>query len=274
MLRKIGKEILINQDFYGSYGIYIYENKNKNFFALSNSFLLLQEYLIGLQNFSLNKDFANHLIVTNLCSYSIDETLINEIKQIPSNAFIIINTEKKSIKIDYINYQENTIPLESKEGLELIDNWVDKWGYIFRSLEKQTDNICGDLSGGFDTRTTLAIILNSGVEMDKLHIHSILDNKHSHDIDFKIASNISSKYGFKLNNYNFHSNITHWSQKDTLFNFIYSKLGFNKEFLEKKYFYNKPIFSFMGSGGESIKGTPNLPIRHFINSIKFSFFNC
>ena len=51
MIRKIGKEIIINQDFYGSFGIYIYENKNENYLALSNSFFLLQEYLVKKKNY-------------------------------------------------------------------------------------------------------------------------------------------------------------------------------------------------------------------------------
>ena len=264
MIRKIGNEIILNQDFDGSYGIYIYEDKNANYFAISNSFLLLQEYLIGKKNFSLNKDFANHFIVAGLCSLSIDETLINEIKQIPSNAFIIIDTKKKSFKIDYINYKENTILLESKEGLGLIDSWVDKWGYIFRSLKKQTDNISADLSGGFDTRAMLTILLNSGVEMDELNIHSILDDRQDHESDFKIASNISSKFGFKLNNFHLDNNFTQWSLKDSLFTTFYSKLGFHKQFHLKKYFFNKPRFSFSGSGGESLRGSPNVPIQEFI----------
>ena len=160
--------------------------------------MLLQEYLVGKHHFSLNKDFANHLIVTDLCSYSIDETLINEIKQVPSNTFIIIDSEKKTFKIDYINYKENSISLESKEGLEIIDNWVDKWGYIFRSLKNQTDNIYFDLSGGFDTRTLLAILLNFGIKMDDLNIYSIQNNKHEHDIDYKIAREILLKDSVSL----------------------------------------------------------------------------
>ena len=52
MIRKIGDEIILNQDFCGSFGIYLYENKNKDYFALSNSFLLLEEYLVGKQNFT------------------------------------------------------------------------------------------------------------------------------------------------------------------------------------------------------------------------------
>ena len=35
-------------------------------------------------------------------------------------------------------YAENSIPFDSKEGLEIIDKWVDKWGYIIRSLKKKS----------------------------------------------------------------------------------------------------------------------------------------
>ena len=214
MIRKKEKEIIVNQDFYGSYGIYIYENKVDNYFAISNSFLLLEEYLVGKQNFSLNKEFADNLIVTNLFSFSIEETLIKEIKQIPSNAFIVINISNKEYKIYYIDYKENTIPLESKEGRKIIDIWMDKWGYIFRSLKKKTDNISAHLSGGFDTRTMLTILLNSGIERDELNIHSIQDKLHEHDVDYKIASNISSLFGFKINNFNLDKNITKWNLKN------------------------------------------------------------
>ena len=73
------------------------------------------------------------------------------------------------------NYQQNTIPLESREGLELIDKWVDKWGYIIRSLKKKTKNISSDLSGGFDTRSMITILMNSGIDLNQIYIHSIND---------------------------------------------------------------------------------------------------
>lgn len=263
MVRKTGKEIIINQDFYGSIGLYIYENKEKDYFAISNSFLLLVEYLSGKQNLSLNKEFADNFIVVPLCTYSIKETLIKEIKQIPSNAFVVINIRKKDLKIYFKNYQENSISLESEEGLTIIDKWFDKWTYIFRSLQKKTDNIKSDLSGGFDTRTMLTIILNSVDNMDELHINSFNDQKHDHDVDFKIAHNISKKFGFKLNTYNFDNDMTKWSLNETLYATIYSKLGFHKEFYLKSCFYHKPRFLFAGSGGEFLRGSPNIPIERF-----------
>ena len=98
MIRKMGEEIKINQDFCGSFGLYIYENKNTGYFALSNSFLLLEEYLIGKENYTLNKDFADSLIINDLSQFSIYETMINEIVLIPSNAFIVLNIKKKNLK--------------------------------------------------------------------------------------------------------------------------------------------------------------------------------
>ena len=83
MVRNIGKEIILNQDFYGSFGIYLYENKDTGYFALSNSFLLLETYLIGKQNISFNKDFSDNFIISELCTPSIHETLINEINFFP-----------------------------------------------------------------------------------------------------------------------------------------------------------------------------------------------
>lgn len=189
MIRVMKNEIWVNQDFHGSFGLYIYENKRNNYFALSNSFLLLEEYLIGKQNISLNKDFADNLILSYLCTTSIFETLIKEIISLPPNSFIIINKKNKTFKINYLDFKENTIPLESEEGLKIIDNWVDKWTFILRSIKMKTNNIVTDISGGFDTRSLLTIILNSDIEMNNLQFNSAKGKLHGHDEDFKIASN-------------------------------------------------------------------------------------
>ena len=261
MIRKMGEEIRISQDFSGSFGLYIYENKNTGYFVLSNSFLLLEEYLIGKENFTLNKDFSDNLVISDLCTPSIYETMINEIIQIPTNAFIVLNIKKKTLKIYYIDYKEDTIPLESEEGLKIIDKWVDKWSYIFRSLNKQTNNILCDLSGGFDSRVVLAILLNSGIDLNKIFIHSINDIRHVED--FEIANKISMKYGFKLNNSKIDQNGTKLSTNDSIFVSIYSKLGLHKELYLKTKFFSKPIFFFKGSGGEIIRGSPGYTIKQY-----------
>ena len=265
MIRKTKNKIIINQDFYGSYGLYIYENKNTNYFALSNSFFYLEEYLVGKQNISFNKDYADNLILTPLWSFSLDQTLINEIYQIASNTFVIIDIKKKVFKIYYIDYKENTIQLESEEGLKIIDKWVDKWGYILRSLKEQTNFMSFELSGGFDTRILLSLLLNSGINSSDLNI--ISSKSKSMRIDLNIATNISRKFGFKINNFIFDENGTIFSSKDSLFNSVYSKLGFHKDFILNFKFYEKPRFIFSGSNGESLRGSPGFPINEYISQI-------
>ena len=223
---------------------------------------------MGKQNISLNRDFSDNFVISRLCTPSIHETLIKEIVKLPSNALIMINIKKKEIKSFYIDYQENTIPLESEKGLKIIDEWVDKWGYIFRSLKSQTDNLSFDLSGGFDTRTVLSILISSGINLNNILIKSAEDLKNpDHIEDFKIARNISSKFGFKLNNLQLDNNSIIWSTNDSLFCSTYTKLGFHKEFYWKDRFYKKPRFIFTGEGGEIIRGYPGYPIKKYLEGI-------
>ena len=145
--------------------------------------------------------------------------------------------------------------------MKIIDKWVDKWSYIIRSLKKKTNNILSDITGGFDTRSVLTLLLNSGIDINTILMNSLSDIRHVED--FKIASNISEKYGFKLNNNNIlNENGTNLSTKDSVFVSIYSKLGSHKEFYLKTRFYSKPIFSFSGFGGEAIRGYHHLPIKN------------
>lgn len=266
MIRLIENEIKIIQDFQGSYGLYIYENKNKKYYALSNSFLKLEEYIYDKEKISFNKEFADNFIISWLCTPSLKETMIKEITRIPSNAVLYINKKTKLIKINYIDYNENTIPLESKEGLKIVDDWVDKWSFIMRSINNIYKDVYYDLSGGFDTRLVLAILLSSGLNIKNIQFHSTNKKVHGHEEDYKIAKNISLLYGFKLNNIKYNDkNFTKWNLIDIIYCSIYSKLGFHKEFYLKNKFYNIPKFSFTGDGGEYIRGIPGFPIEKYLD---------
>jgi hypothetical protein len=266
-IRKIGNELRINQDFQGDFGLYIYKNKISQYFALSNSFLLLEEYLSEKENITFNRNFADELILATYCAASLHETLINEITKLRSNALITINIKDKNFKLDYVDYLENTVPLESAEGLKIIDNWVDKWGYIYRSLKKKTDNMSSDLSGGFDTRVLTSILISSGLDLNKTLINSLQDNFRDHHIDLKIAKNISSQLGFELNKFQLDDNNTLFNIKDAVICSLYSKLGFSKSSGFNNRFFSKPRFYFTGCGGEVIRGYPGYPIGQYIDSI-------
>ena len=260
-IKKVGNEIIIKQDYYGNFGLYFYQYND--YFALSNSFLFLLEYLIGKKSLNFNKDFADNLIITGLYTPSIHETLIQEINKLPSDIVSTINIKKREFSYYKINYKENSIPFGSLESLEIIDKWVDKWGYIIRSLKKQTDNISFDLTGGFDTRTLFALFLNSNINLNDILINSIHDKKSVHEQDFNIAKNISSKYGLRLNNVTLDKSQIELNIKDSIFCEFYTKLGFHKSLNLKNYFYIKPRFTFTGGGGETIRGYPYLNIEEY-----------
>ena len=244
----------------------MFENKNERYFALSNSFLLLVEYLAGKQNLTLNKDFSDNFLVTELTTFSVFETMIKEIIQLSPNSLININVKDRIMNISYIDYKERSIPLESKEGLKIIDKWFDKWGYIIRSLKRKTDNISFDLSGGFDSRLVFSILLNSGININKILINSRYGYSHKYDEDFKIASNISSQLGFKLNNIEIDQNNIIWSRKYSLSSIIYTKLGFTKNIGSiQNRFYIKPRFFFLGGGGENLRGIPGYKILELMD---------
>ena len=109
-------------------------------------------------------------------------------------------------------------------------------------------------------------MLNSGININEILINSRNDNSHIYDEDFKIASNISSSLGFKLNNIKFDQNYINWSFKDSLYSKFYTKLGFTKNLDSiNSIFFLKPRFSFSGGGGESIRGIPGCKIEKYLN---------
>ena len=113
----------------------------------------------------------------------------------------------------------------------------------------------------------LSILLNSGIDLNQILIYSSEDKLHCHEEDFQIASNISSKFGFKLNNFQLDRNGTLWNTSDILFCSFYTKLGFHKEFYFNNKFFTKPRFIFTGGGGELSRGYPGYPIQKYIQKM-------
>lgn len=155
-------EIIIKQDFIGAYGIYLY--RKGSYFAISNSFIKLAEYLKDKEILTFNREYAEAFLFTGLCSFAYGETLINEIEVLPRTYEIIINKKNKSVNYEIKNYQEHTVPLNSEEGLKTLDKWYNKWVNIIRSIKLKTNNISFDLSGGFDTRVVSALWLTSNID--------------------------------------------------------------------------------------------------------------
>lgn len=264
-VEKKNDEISIYQDFNGSYGIYFYKNSRGGYYTLSNSFFRLSEYLRTKERLTLNRDYANHILNVDLASLAYSETMINEITMLPKNAIVRINIDTKEVQFDYIDYGENSLSLNSEEGMKVLDGWFCRWTKIFRNVCEKTSNILMSLSGGMDSRLTFLLMLKSGVDLNGIYVHSINDKLHTHAEDFEIASQIAKKFDFQLNTPHFTGSAVNYSLKDIINLSFYAKLTFHKQmqFRHKK-FENKR-YLVGGLGGESIRAHWDVSAKEFIN---------
>lgn len=192
-----GSRIIISQDYSGSFGLYLYQREG--YFALSNSFMYLVEWLKSKEKLHVNMDYVMSMFDFDLCSLSVEETPLQEIRMLPRNTRVLIDIEKKELSIEWIDYREKSVPIDSEEGMATLDEWYEKWTKLIRYLKSRTNNISVDLSGGFDSRITFAIFVAGNVNLNEVNIESINDNLHTHAEDYEIASKIADFYHTKLN---------------------------------------------------------------------------
>ncbi len=246
------EEIRIKQDFNGAYGIYIYRSDTR--FVLSNSFFRLMDYIKYKVPLSLDRDYANHILLDGLASHAYSETPVNEIKLLDKDIVITIDISTKKLSFQIIKYGEDSYSIDSSEGMNMLDTWFNKWTAVFRNLQVNTNQIIVDLSGGFDSRITFLLVLKSGLNLNEININSSDNNLHTHAEDYEIASQIADYYGFKLNNRkNIDGMALHYSLQDIINLSFYTKMAFHKEMYFKYHKFAKKRFHIPGAGGESVR---------------------
>lgn len=259
---KDGK-ITIQQDINGSYGIYLF--RQGSYFALSNSFLRLLEYVKARFPVSLNRDYANcHLAewYANRVAYS--DTLVQEIHTLERDVVVEIDIAGKELAFQKVDYKESSLWINSAEGMEALDRWFVRWTNIFRRLKQKTDQIIMDLSGGFDTRIMFLLMLQSGIDLNEIYVHSIKDDLYTHKEDYKIASEMAEYYGFELNNSKvIKQGYLPYSMEDILNISSYLKMGFHKEMHFKNTKHEWPRYRVVGFGGESVRAYYSMTAQEY-----------
>ena len=132
-VRKLGNEVALFQDFIGSYGLFLF--RHGDYWAISNSFILLVDNIKTRYPLSPNDDYINASFLYDTTTHlSFSETLIKEVEVLPRNCKVIIDTITKKLELIPVDYREYTVPIDSPEGIELIDGWAQKWINIIRDL--------------------------------------------------------------------------------------------------------------------------------------------
>ena len=251
-VKRTAGTIVITQDFVGCYGLYLF--RDGDFWVLSNSFLYLVDALKKSHRLTLNKEFADHFLVSGLCAQAYSETLVNEISLLDRAAVVTIDIATRTIKSELRDFMENTIDPDSPAGMALLDEWYARWTSIIRNLKRRTDNISTDLSGGFDSRVVLGLFLGAGIDMNEVYVHSLADGLHTHAEDLRIASEIADFYGFNLNDSSRINSVpANLTPANSLNLSYYLKLGFHCQFYRKTSRQTLPRYGFTGAGGGTVR---------------------
>lgn len=246
-----GGQITITQDLNGSWGIYLF--RHGDYFALSNSFFRLVDHLKFRYPLTVNRDYCHHLLVNDMVSHAYSETAVNEIRLIERNAVIHIDIAEKNLRLELIDYKEHSVALDSAEGMAILDNWLDFWSGVFRGVAQNTKFISADLSGGFDSRISLALLLNSGIDLNRMTINTYEDNSKTHAQDYAIASQIAAHYGFELNRPLPESKFLNYSLTDAFNMDLYHVQTLHKDiYIERKKSVDK-LYVVSGDGGETVR---------------------
>lgn len=243
-------QVVISQDFNGGMGLYIY--RNGDYYAISNSFFKLVRYLKDKKRLTPNMDYMKTYLSTWITTVSYQNTPIKEITMVPSHAVLSLNSND-GLQMRYIDYALNTVPINSPEGIQLLDAWHRKWKRIIRKTVEKSDRVMVDLSGGFDSRLTFLFFLQNGLDLSKVLVHSINDRFHTHDEDFQIATEISNRYGFSLSTDYKAKPMCLYSAEDILNLNSHIRMMFHKEFSFASGVHGKKQYHFGGFGGETIR---------------------
>lgn len=256
--------ITISQDYFGSYGLYLF--KNDSGFCISNSFLYLVEYLSKKIKLNFDNDGALSFLASPQASLVYQDTLVSEIKMLPRNSIVNIDVIKCTISIDYFEQKESYIDINTEEAINLLDSWHLKWSSLISSLISNNDfKVRFDLSGGKDSRASFACCKSKNIDLSNLHFYTAQDDLYSHKDDYEIATKISEIYKFVLND----DLILDRFRVDPLENLnmsLLTKCGFHKELMPSVFWNNKPFIRITGSGGD-LRDLWNESLDSFINKI-------
>lgn len=202
LIEKTEDKITIKQDDLSS--LYLYYYTENGYWAIGNSFYDLCRLLVSRgKKLTIRDLYIDQYIHQPLHVYSCNRSMVNEIKIM--KCFSEMQLTRNTLNIIEKNAEFESIDIFTKEGIGLIDNWIDKWCCVIKSVCDNDINTQIDLSGGFDSRTIFSLANYAGVDFNKsnVNVYSKIGKtrgmiEHLED-DYQIAEKISEKLNFILN---------------------------------------------------------------------------
>lgn len=165
-----------------------------NFWAISNSWWLLETTLRYEYNreLTLNTGFAAQLLLRGASPLLAGESLANEISLLPPGTEVLVDIHSGDLDIKFPPVAEERIDLLSEEGVGIVDKWINKWFGLVRAYIDTGVTFITHVTGGFDSRNGLALVLGSGADVANVRFYS------SGDDDLPIARQLAARAGFTV----------------------------------------------------------------------------
>lgn len=194
-LLRTGDTLTVETDRAGNALLWLF--RKEDFWAVSNSFYLLVRTLrqntgMGL---SLDEEYAAHLLLLYNSPFMEARSLCREIALLPATATLHIDLAGRTLQTVERAPTEK-VSLLSEDGVALVDRWIDTWSGLLRGVCQARIPLHVDVTGGFDSRVALALLLASGVRLDDI---GFIASGHAQSQDMKIAEKLAKTAGFPLN---------------------------------------------------------------------------
>ena len=276
MVTKEDGDLVIRQDFCGSFGLFLWEENGR--FRISNSFFRLVESLEG--NYHLDQEAIRAFISSEEVPLLYSRTMVKEIRKLDSADVVRINLRTGYLRIEKKEYSYYKRRLSTKEDFEALDSWYFKWVHIIRRLAEKGVPLIEDLSGGMDTRLILSMMFNASIDINtclRLQTHTKGNLKKDWE-DLRIAKIIAGTYGLNLNSDDALKEVESDFEKPLTADLAYrsclhTSFGSSNlvKYAEKE--YDRPVFYLTGIGSTTKGGfdssVGSVVLDETINAVKF-----
>lgn len=260
LVKKQDKEIKLLRDAMGLIRLYCF--KKNDYWAISNSFWYLCEEVKKRFSLTLNRGFAELLFTFDMTPYAAGQSLCNEVMVLSSFAEIRIDYETGQLHINDDYKLKNKVSIDSPEGMEIVDDWISRWGTIVKAIENSGIHLRFDLSGGYDSRITYAIARNANVNFTNTNVkvystqpQNMGEGAERHfSGDLEIAEKIAQCTDVKIvSNPNcFHGREISAERRYEIYKHTLSDCVIQA--FDRRYYHKEPLILLGGYLGETIRG--------------------
>lgn len=193
LVRREGDSVTVTQDASGGFGLFLWREGDR--WLLSNSLMRLAS--------ALDRPVIEPLAALALMDAAqvpcLDgATLLRGVTRLGMHDAVRIRGRELTVERGSFPYYAE--PVTDRAALDALDGWFRRWTRVLRQVVAEGAPLACDLTGGLDTRILIAMLRRGNVDVGSLLLRSHeAVNLQKDAEDWRIASAIAAKFGWRLN---------------------------------------------------------------------------